>query len=43
MYPTIKADFVEQGIVLDRMYSAATCAPSRRSLLSGRTMSKIGR
>ena len=43
MYPNIKADFIQDGVELKRMYSNTICGPSRRSLLSGRDVAKIGR
>eukprot|EP00966_Prymnesium_polylepis_P033889 788127-Prymnesium_polylepis.1 len=43
IYPTIKRDFIDNGIELKRMYSSSICGPSRRSLLSGRHFAKVGR
>jgi arylsulfatase A-like enzyme len=38
MYPTIRRHMVEDGIYLSRHYAQSVCSPSRKQLLSGRSV-----
>jgi arylsulfatase A-like enzyme len=42
LLPSIRKVFVEDGMELDRHYSHSTCAPSRKSLMSGRFALHVG-
>ena len=38
MYPNVRKHFVEEGMYLNRHYTASVCSPSRKQLLSGRSI-----
>ena len=42
MLPHIASTFVDSGLRLTRHYATRMCAPSRRSLMTGRFMPAIG-
>ena len=38
MYPNVRKHFVEEGMYMNRHYAASVCSPSRKQLLSGRSV-----